>query len=261
MPLLSNRINTYMKIVEIIEPRERTQVFPHDWDHEALKQKHNAALGLGQNYNPNPSAGFYSQGYEVRDPFMYGKVAHLPTDLRQDGFYQYAQAIKPIMDSNPYVPRIYGIKLMKDRSGQIRPDYRMEKLVHGQTLNSGILHAVGARTLGSEEWHKCYAQRLVNIGIKYLEEMDNIDVWRHLCYIVREIIQAWPRVPQTEVPLDIDPALTQVAKLIKMAEIKNHAIKLDLHANNIMVRPGSAPHLVISDPLDTLDTAQDSSPL
>lgn len=238
-----------MRINEIIQSRERTAELPITWDKKELIRKHEDALNTN-----NKSAGYYSQGYEVKDPFMYGKVAHLPTNLQMDGFYQYVQAIKPIMDSNPYVPRIYSIKLMKDRNEQIRPDYRMEKLVHGQTLNKEIIYAIGVRTLGNEEWHKCYL-----MGLKYLEEMDNIDVWKYLCYIVREIVNAWPLVPQTRVPLEIDPALTQVSKLIKMILIKTPSTNIDLHANNFMVRPGSVPHLVISDPLDTTDTQQHSS--
>jgi hypothetical protein len=229
-----------MRIDEIIQPRERTQNVPFTWDDEKLKQKHNKALGFGSKYNPSPSAGFYSQGYDVRDPFMYGKVSHLPTELEQDGFYQYTQLIKPIMDSNPYVPRIYSIKLIKDKNGRIRPDYRMEKLVHGQTLSKEIIHAMGTRTLGTEEWYK----------YEY-DETDALDLWRELCKSITLVISAWPRKLISNISLEIDPLLIQVAKLIKMAEIKNKYLEIDLHQNNYMVRPGTVPHIVISDPLAT----------
>lgn len=228
-----------MRIDEIIQPRERTQNLPYTWDDEKLRQKHNAALGFGLNYNPNPSAGFYSQGYDVRDPFMYGKVSHRPTELEHDGFYQYAQLIKPIMDSNPYVPRIYSIKLIKDKTGRIRPDYRMEKLVHGQTLSKDIIHAMGTRTLGNEEWYTNTAY------------IDATDLWRVLCKEIAIVIDGWPKLPKTTKSLEIDPLLLQVAKLIKMAEIKNPKLEIDLHTNNFMARPGPVPHIVISDPLAT----------
>lgn len=230
-----------MRIDEIIQPRERTQNVPFTWNDEVLKKKHNAALGFGSKYNPSPSAGFYSQGYNVRDPFMYGKVSHLPTELEHDGFYQYAQLIKPIMDSNPYVPRIYSIKLIKDKTGRIRPDYRMEKLVHGQTLSKEIIHAMGTRILGTEEWYTNYAYT------EY-ENLDATDLWQELCKAIAMIIDGWPKLPKS---LEIDPLLLQAAKLIKMAEIQSSKLEIDLHSNNFMVRPGPVPHIVISDPLAT----------
>ena len=232
-----------MRIDEIIQPNERTQDFPDTWNPEFLKRRQRSALGMGSAFNPDPAAGFYSQGYEVEDPFMYGKMAHMPTNLEQDGFYQYAQLIKPIMDSNPYVPRIYDIKLIRDRSGQIRPDYRIEKLVHGQTLSKEIIHAMGTRTLGNEEWYK-------NSYIEY-ENLDATDLWQELCKAIAMIIDGWPKLPKTSISLEIDPLLIQVAKLIKMAEIRNPKLEIDLHANNFMVRSGPVPHIVISDPLAT----------
>jgi len=42
----------------------------------------------------------------------------------------------------------------------------------------------------------------------------------------------------------------EVIKIVKMAIIRN-SFGLDLHINNVMVRPGPVPHIVISDPLAT----------
>jgi len=226
-----------MRIDEIIQSKEKTSDVPQNWNLEQLKRDQLAA----QN---KKNAGWSSQGYTVDDPFLYGKRSHMPTNLSDDGFYQFIQAIKPIMDSNPYVPRVYSIKLLRDRAGNVRPDYRMEKLVHGQTLNKKIIYAMGVKTFGNENWWQA-----TGLNAPY-EDLDNIDLWKKLVKLVELSIHAYPkRIPMTTVELNLDPLLIELGKILKMTTIRNN-VEIDLHMNNIMVRMGTIPQLVLSDPLD-----------
>lgn len=226
-----------MRIDEIIQSKEKTSDVPQKWDLEQLKQDQLAA-------QDKKNAGWSSQGYTVDDPFLYGKRSHMPANLSNDGFYQFIQAVKPIMDSNPYVPRVYSIKLLRDRAGNVRPDYRMEKLVHGQTINKKTIHAMGLRAFGDDNWW-----RTIGANMHY-EDLDNIDLWRKLVKLVEFSIHSYPKqFPTTSIELNLDPLLMEVIKIVKMAIIRNN-FRLDLHINNVMVRPGPIPQFVISDPLD-----------
>jgi hypothetical protein len=179
---------------------------------------------------------------------MYGKQAHMPSNLLYDGYYQYVQAIKPIMDSNPYVPRVYSIKLQRDQQGYVRPIYKMEKLVPGNSLNKKILYGIGVRLFGNEEWFKA-------ISSEEFEELESYDLWKYTAQIISNGIQAYPGKPKMlSVPIQFDEQLLEVMKLIKMITIKNDNIELDLHSGNIMVRPGPIPQLVITDPLEVANT-------
>jgi hypothetical protein len=180
---------------------------------------------------------------------MYGKQAHMPSNLLYDGYYQYVQAIKPIMDSNPYVPRVYSIKLQRDQQGYVRPIYKMEKLVPGNSLNKKILYGIGVRLFGNEEWFKAYNSN------EEFEELESYDLWKYTAEIISNGIQAYPGKPKMlSVPIQYDEQLLEVIKLIKMITIKNDNIELDLHSGNIMVRPGPIPQLVITDPLEVAKT-------
>jgi hypothetical protein len=231
-----------MRIDEIITPQEKVTQTPKTWAMSDLRQQRSAAL------NTNTS-GYFSKGFETDDPFMYGKQAHMPSNLLYDGYYQYVQAIKPIMDSNPYVPRVYSIKLQRDQQGYVRPIYKMEKLVPGNSLNKKILYGIGVRLFGNEEWFKAYNSN------EEFEELESYDLWKYTAQIISDGISAYPGKPKLfSVPVQFDEQLSEVIKLIKMITIKNDDIELDLHSGNIMVRPGPIPQLVITDPLEVVKT-------
>lgn len=233
-----------MRIDEIITPQEKVTQTPKTWAMSDLRQLRSAALNT-------KTSGYFSKGFETDDPFMYGKQAHMPSNLLYDGYYQYVQAIKPIMDSNPYVPRIYSIKLQRDQQGYVRPIYKMEKLVPGNSLNKKILYGIGVRLFGNEEWFKAYNSN------EEFEELESYDLWKYTAEIISNGIQAYPGKPKMLskfVPIQYDEQLSEVMKLIKMITIKNDNIELDLHSGNIMVRPGPIPQLVITDPLEVAKT-------
>lgn len=232
-----------MRIDEIITPQEKVTQTPKTWAMSDLRQLRSAALNT-------KTSGYFSKGFETDDPFMYGKQAHMPSNLLYDGYYQYVQAIKPIMDSNPYVPRVYSIKLQRDQQGYVRPIYKMEKLVPGTSMNKHVLNAMGVRMFGTEEWYKALYRYAT------IENLDSYELWKYTAEIISNGINAYPGKPQllSEPSIQFDDELLQAIKLIKMIIIKNDNIELDLHSGNIMVRPGPIPQLVITDPLEVANT-------
>ena len=234
-----------MRIDEIITPVEKTKQVPQSWDLDAMRSQRSDTINT---WPPDPTAGYYSQGYQTQDPFLYGKKAHMPTNLNDDPYYQYVNAIKPLMDSNPYVPRVYVVKLYRDQQGYIKPDYTMEKLVKGQTLPKKLIYGMGVRMFGSEDWFNINDR----MTIGYL---DNTDLWKRLAKVIDMSIETYPANSFSNLSFkNFDPNLLQLIALIKRLIIRVPNTESDVHANNIMVRMGTTPQVVLSDPISSEDT-------
>jgi hypothetical protein len=236
-----------MRIDEIISTKEKNIEIPQTWDLEAMKAKRSDAINA---WPPNPEAGYYSQGYQTKDPFLYGKKAHVPTNLDYDPYYQYVKAIEPIMDSNPYVPRVYDVKLYRDQQGYIKPDYTMEKLVDGETLPKKLIYSMGVRMFGSDDWFKIHDRKIINY-----EDFDNTDLWKRLAKIINMSIETYPANSFSNLSFkNFDPNLLQLIALIKRLIIRIPNTEIDVHMKNIMVRMGKTPQLVLTDPIGREDT-------
>jgi hypothetical protein len=234
-----------MRIDEIISTKEKNIEIPQTWDLAAMRSQRSDAINA---WPPNPEAGYYSQGYQTKDPFLYGKKAHVPTNLDYDPYYQYVKAIEPIMDSNPYVPRVYDVKLYRDQQGYIKPDYTMEKLVDGETLPKKLIYSMGVRMFGSDDWFNINDR----MTIRYL---DNTDLWKRLAKIINMSIETYPANSFSNLSFkNFDPNLLQLIALIKRLIIRVPHTESDVHANNIMVRMGKTPQLVLTDPIGREDT-------
>jgi hypothetical protein len=234
-----------MRIDEIITPVEKTKQVPQSWDLNAMRSQRSDAINT---WPPKPETGYYSQGYQTQDPFLYGKKAHVPTNLNDDPYYQYVNAIKPLMDSNPYVPRVYVVKLYRDQQGYIKPDYTMEKLVKGHTLPKELIYGMGVRMFGSEDWFNINDR----MTIRYL---DNTDLWKRLAKVIDMSIETYPANSFSNLSFkNFDPNLLQLIALIKRLIIRVPHTESDVHANNIMVRMGTTPQVVLSDPISSEDT-------
>lgn len=228
-----------MKIFEIIEPRtvEKQRKVPFDLrsmdrHHEYHLDIHNKKDSGG---NPEPPAGrgVYSKGRtSIRDPFMFTKLSVYPRSidyLEDDAYFNYVQAIRPYIASNPYFPRVYIVKLEKDERGLIRPKYQMEKLLSRLDLGDNdtadsLLESINQRIFTKSSCgHRGDPERLF-----YLIP-DALITGSYRCIT--------------------DPLLKEALKIIRSVK-KSGQFTYDLHANNILFRrtaQGIWP--VLTDPL------------
>lgn len=118
-----------MRINELITPQEIEKKSYKDFNPNISRQNQ-ASIELDrENY------GRFSKGsQDPKDPHAFNKRALKPLALEKDAYYNYIQAAKPLMQSNPYFPRVYKITVNKDRLGQTKPIYSMEKL-HPDIIN------------------------------------------------------------------------------------------------------------------------------
>lgn len=215
-----------MKIFEIIEPRtiEKIRQQPFDKNRVELQNLiHQEKYG-----KDDPNRGFYAKGRpSIHDPFMYTKISAQPVNLEDDGYFNYVQAIKPYIQSNPYLPRVYVIKIDKDSEGKAVPKYQMEKLFNLRELDKNDLDT-------RDEILRPISEKI------FFEPPENP---KGLFYRIGRALNFG------EYDEIKDKKLIQALELIREVN-KNDNFEFDLHRNNFLYRRGPyGIQLVIADPL------------
>lgn len=164
---------------------------------------------------------------DPNDPFMYRKKLRQPSILNNDAYYQYIKACMPYMDSNPFFPKVYNVKIKKDPKGLTKPMYDMEKLIPMEDAYAEI---------GYDELDEIFRN-------KYLIHPES----EHRS-MIRIINSATSQNDTSDIK---DEHLIQAINLIRKVYESNPKIfDLDMHSGNFMVRNTSTgPQLVITDPI------------
>jgi siderophore synthetase component len=90
--------------------------------------------------------------------------------------------------------------------------------------------------------------------MKY-EDLNNTDLWKRLAKVIDMSIETYPANSFSNLSFkNFDPNLLQLIALIKRLIIRVPHTESDVHANNIMVRMGTTPQVVLSDPISSEDT-------
>lgn len=178
-------------------------------------------------YRDEPNRGVYSKGRSnFQDPFMFTKISTRPVKLENDAYYNYVQAIKPYISSNPYLPRVYVIKTDIDSEGRAIPKYQMEKLFNLTDFDD--------------------EEELKPIGEKIFTNPPSniIDTLKSIRRALENGIYAGIK----------DKKLIQALQIIKQVhDSSDYKFYYDLHDGNFLFRKGPyGIQLVISDPLGDL---------
>ena len=184
-------------------------------------------LGKWSRKDINHSGGAYARGTEdPSDPFLYRKKSRMPSNLENDAYYQYIKYINPYANSNPFFPKVYEIILKKDSQGNIKPDYRIEKLV---SLKDAADQT--GRSLDQIFIDKYFNNEYDDYDLDYL-------------LIIRKCIY------QDYFDLIKDKKLKEAILIIRNFLEKFPNFDEDLHSGNVMVRFGpGGPQLVFTDPV------------
>ena len=215
-----------MKINEIIEPQHVDRQVSTDIPAHKFSQR------VGKQFTDTA----YAHGVEdPQDPHLYRKKIKMPSNLKNDAYYQYIIAASPYMQSNPVFPRVYDIIYKKYPNGQIKPDYRMEKLL---PLRTDVFNGI--------ELGKYLAK-------KYLtsDEVDKLNDIDTVVADIRDCLSPYFFKYHGHMNEVIkDKHLRDALILIKNVIASNSNFELDLHSGNIMLRQSSTgPQLVITDPI------------
>jgi len=176
-------------------------------------------------------AGVYAQGSQTSDPFVYQKKNFLPSELKNDGYFNYIRAINPHIKSNPFFPRVYMVELDVDADGLKVPRYEMEKLLKPSHVGQEAVMGL--------------AQNLIH-GFS-LRDNSLENMWGYLVKLLARYVCGDTSIAE----YFTSTKLKQALDLIKQTLASNKNFKCDIHTNNCMVRMTKfGPQLVITDPIE-----------
>lgn len=191
-----------------------------------LRQKH--ILG------DSKRSGADGRVYPTGDPHIITKVNHSPiSPYYGDGYMTWAKYLidNNIADSNPFAPRMYKMDVIKDAKGMARYKIKMETLQRVDSVDEEILTRIYINLYDE------MARRHIAKAAPYLNRIDKV--------LAKAIdMTAEMRIKST------NSLLTQLCVTINKLCNKCNGSP-DIHGNNIMVRLGKAPQIVIIDPIAT----------
>lgn len=135
-------------LIEIIEPRvstrNRSKEFTDKDEKGIQKTLRKSRTGSGNFSSVSPDKG---------DPHMVKKTSHgyMRSDTGDDAYWAYVDyIIKHQLWENPYFPRLYVQRNVKDPEGNVVRRVQMEKLVDVDDLNDKEFEALFANLLGED---------------------------------------------------------------------------------------------------------------
>lgn len=184
--------------------------------------------------------------------------------LKRDGKHRWFEAIQPLIkEGNPYVPRVYEIKLNKvNKPGEneqyYTPHYRVERLINPMSVFITTHSDVGGkRSMDLDVIYKMASQISEFLAKKleeYVEEnpkeinnfFGHYTAWKMLLEYIKDYIV------EGEMYEGVDPEFVKVAILLKQL-LKERHTALDFGINNgsnFLIRTGiGGPRIVVYDPI------------
>lgn len=167
---------------------------------------------------------------KVNNPNVAYKIGKLSGNkVETDGFIQYLLACKKYSTGNPYMPRIYSLKVFEDPKGYKVYHLAMERLHNADTISV-------------EEWPELLYKMF---NIRYSIDKKFTSSEGFIRYFVDYVDNALTR----GMGLIKDPALRQTLQIIKSV-LDRSGKTSDVHHKDLMCRRTTAgPQIVIIDPI------------
>jgi hypothetical protein len=216
-----------MKLFELISTQTKTITSKSPFDIEKMERFRDKRA-----YEPDSGAYGYGET-DKKDPHTFNKKTFVPSNLENDGYFQYVKAIEPYMADNPCFPRVYVVKLTKDSNGKVLPQYKMESLTDGSGFSLESLLSMARRIYPDFDIDNTTDNKFASLYVR-----------RKLARFMLENIKRndFSGIEDR----NVKGALMLISRILK----KNNKLILDLHSGNIMIRGTSTgPQLVITDPI------------
>lgn len=178
------------------------------------------------------SGAFASVSDKKNDPFMVRKTSHSDRKMdisKFDGYWTYIQGIveNPSLKNNPFLPRVYNVKKIKDASGKIVMRADIEKLQNGNVFEMDMLLS--------------YFNNVLNADLSSFEDDDVDELLMQAAFIMESAVD------YNDYSKIKNSYLIQALKYIGSLK---RSYGIDIHEGNIMFRTGGQGiQLVITDPV------------
>lgn len=194
--------------------------------------------------------GKFASTFTTKDePGTATKIIRSTSNLKSDAYFKYVSALakNDRISKNPYFPRIYHIKVEKDRSGMSRYKVEMERLHEFDSLSMEEMYMLGEKMFFNfyAFAKDARARMRDDLGVPNAKMQSKQTAAFAILKAMERVITYGAKV-ETYIK---DPNL-KGALLILKSLVKDHDANPDIHDGNIMVRRGpGGPQLVITDPI------------
>ena len=228
-----------MRLNELIDTEFKTTELPTKFNtQKLLKQKEKGE----KDPEVKKRSGAYAKvDVDPDEPFTAKKKYHVPMkDVEDDGYYVYIKTIadRGLAKSNPYFPRVYNVDIEKDKTGKVRPEFKMETLISSSELDAAALYGMGDRMFENFEY------------MLPVKDPDEKQLRHAIAHGIIQILKygSFERVK--------DPKLMQALSMIRNIVLDGDTkYGIDMHPDNYMIRPTPhGPQLVLTDPISDKQT-------
>ncbi len=183
-------------------------------------------------YYPTGRSGAFGRVYSIGDPHTVVKRPHAAQE-DTDPYYVYAKEVieNKLAQKNPYFPRFFNVKEVKDSENNILYRFEMEKLKSCEEIennNPEIIKNTILNIFGEDIYKTYYVERESEYHAKFLANAMSVHI--------------------VENHADTnDDNFNNAIRLLHRIKEDNEFV-LDLHSKNIMFRLSPYPQVVITDP-------------
>lgn len=194
----------------------------------------------------------FGAAYSTPDePGTVTKIVRNTEDLKRDAYFQYVSALakNDRIANNPFFPRIYKVKVVKDKYGAESYSVEMERLMEFETLSPEECNMLGERLFFNYKGfeREAFARQK---EITPTERRDAVSREGNAGYALLMAMRKCLDYPEQVATYIKDPKLKAALMILQSMIKRDVEIVPDIHSGNVMVRRGpSGPHLVITDPI------------
>jgi len=182
-------------------------------------------------FDKSPNSGHAGRVYDGPDPHVINKTNYNPQRDTNDGYMVYMKNLidDKVADTNPYAPRVYDMNVIEDRDGKSKYKIKLEKLHRCSAVGDDVIVALLNRLYGKDEI-SC-AKHDLNFAFNNSQLLG-----KAVALTAEQKLRSK------------DKNLNALCDRIYQLD-KKYQLFIDIHMNNIMIRLGATPQLVIVDPL------------
>lgn len=214
-----------MKILQLLEQIQSI--------HNKYQSKNNfdamKAIAMRHKHDPeydNPNSGGFGRVYPSGDPHIINKINYAAAVASKDGYMIYVKFLidNNIASSNPFAPRVYVMDEIVDKNSESKYRVKMETLHKLSSVEKELLNAIADQLFEPHQLHKLAYVPIADVLARAISSVakgkisSKNDKLNELCDAIRNIGN------------DSD-------------------VSIDIHSDNIMIRYGKTPQVVIVDPL------------
>jgi len=187
------------------------------------------------------------------EPGTATKIVRKVEDIHSDAYFKYISALakNDRITNNPFFPRIYKVRVVKDKQGKDLYSVEMERLQDFDTLSAEECNMLGQKLFFNYAgFERDMLARKKEITPTQHRDEVSLEDRGDAGFVLLKAIGKCLENPEQVATYIKDPKLKAALVILQGMLKRDVGLVPDIHSGNIMVRRGpGGPQLVITDPI------------